>query len=178
MKSLNYHIYLNIRYEFFSYSSPEKWGGFLIITYKVAHILSTYFPDNCGLWAGLSYIQVALYLGKYSSHTDSTTVVTAANETWADPPCCQLYTANGTCYKLRQDETIMNRQQWTEAILWTAFPIYFHSQLRKMQQAQLTGPAGFHKSCNKTSISSGGTVNILCGNWMFNNNNKAIYEST
>jgi hypothetical protein len=59
----------------------------------------------------MSYIQVILYPGKYSGHTDSTIVVAIATETWADPPCFQMYTANSTCYELRQDGTIMDRTE-------------------------------------------------------------------
>ena len=113
-KTLNYHIYLNIRLELFLYSPPKtlgKEGGggvSLIIANKVEHILYTYFPENWRLWTGLSYIQVILYPGKYSSHTDNTIFVATVTETWVDPPCCPMYTANSTCYELRQDDTIIN----------------------------------------------------------------------
>jgi len=97
----------------FSLFHHLKMGGCpLIITHKVEHILPTYFPENWRPWKGwkgLSYTEVVLYPSKYSSRTDRTIVVATATETWTDPPCCQMYTANSTCYELSQDETITDR---------------------------------------------------------------------
>jgi len=64
-----YHIYRNIRRQFFPNSSSEKkkWGH-CIISNKIKHILHRYFPKNWRLWRGRSVHLtgvVILYSGKY-----------------------------------------------------------------------------------------------------------------
>jgi hypothetical protein len=67
-KDCSYCSYQNIWQEFFpNLTSWENWGGYLIITHKVEHVLYRHFPGNWTLWIGGHCIcRVILFLSKYS----------------------------------------------------------------------------------------------------------------
>ena len=55
IQDTTFHIYLNIRWEFFPHLLSEKWVVCLLMTCRVAAFL--YFPEDLKLWTGFSYVQ-------------------------------------------------------------------------------------------------------------------------
>ena len=68
MLSLNYHVYLNTRWEFLSNSSFEKWG----VMHNVKLALCRYFLENWRFWRGSSYMQVNVYSVSYCNFLTGT----------------------------------------------------------------------------------------------------------